>query len=120
MYVCFGEPWAHNLCLWMTTPGNNCGTSRRTTTRHHILERNCLRFQITCSLYLRHYDGPTIHGCCTAAGETPLPSSANAQWLYQQDNTRPHTACISQRALEGVQMLPWPPFSPDLSPIEYI
>ncbi|UYV68251.1 hypothetical protein LAZ67_5003618, partial [Cordylochernes scorpioides] len=40
--------------------------------------------------------------------------------LYQQDNVRPHTACISQQALQDVQMLPWPPYSPDLSPIEHV
>ncbi|UYV69241.1 hypothetical protein LAZ67_6002959 [Cordylochernes scorpioides] len=40
--------------------------------------------------------------------------------LYQQDNTRPHTARISQQALQYVQMLPWPPYSPDLSPIEHV
>ncbi|UYV65947.1 hypothetical protein LAZ67_3005966 [Cordylochernes scorpioides] len=40
--------------------------------------------------------------------------------LYQQDNARPHTARISQQALQDVQMLPWPPYSPDLSPIEYV
>ncbi|UYV77619.1 hypothetical protein LAZ67_15001751 [Cordylochernes scorpioides] len=40
--------------------------------------------------------------------------------LYQQDNARPHTARISQQALQDVQMLPWPPYSPDLSPIEHI
>ncbi|UYV63635.1 hypothetical protein LAZ67_2005108 [Cordylochernes scorpioides] len=40
--------------------------------------------------------------------------------LYQQDNARPHTARISQQALQGVQMLPWPPYSPDLSPIEHV
>ncbi|UYV68873.1 hypothetical protein LAZ67_6001392 [Cordylochernes scorpioides] len=40
--------------------------------------------------------------------------------LYQQDNARPHTACISQQALQDVQMLPWPPYSPDLSPIEHV
>ncbi|UYV72225.1 hypothetical protein LAZ67_9002243 [Cordylochernes scorpioides] len=39
--------------------------------------------------------------------------------LYQQDNARPHTARISQQALQDVQMLPWPPYSPDLSPIEH-
>ncbi|UYV84923.1 hypothetical protein LAZ67_X004023 [Cordylochernes scorpioides] len=46
------------------------------------------------------------------------------QWvpnaLYQQDNARPHTARISQQALQDVQMLPWPPYSPDLSPIEHV
>ena len=40
--------------------------------------------------------------------------------LYQQDNARPHTARISQHALQGVQLLPCPPVSPDLSPIEHI
>ncbi|UYV84232.1 hypothetical protein LAZ67_X001610 [Cordylochernes scorpioides] len=40
--------------------------------------------------------------------------------IYQQDNARPHTARISQQALQDVQMLPWPPYSPDLSPIEHV
>ncbi|UYV84070.1 hypothetical protein LAZ67_X001061, partial [Cordylochernes scorpioides] len=40
--------------------------------------------------------------------------------LYQQDNARPHTARISQQALQDVQMLPWLPYSPDLSPIEHV
>ncbi|UYV64486.1 hypothetical protein LAZ67_3000928, partial [Cordylochernes scorpioides] len=40
--------------------------------------------------------------------------------LYQQDNARPHTARISQQALQDVQMLPWPQYSPDLSPIEHV
>ncbi|UYV82311.1 hypothetical protein LAZ67_21001679 [Cordylochernes scorpioides] len=40
--------------------------------------------------------------------------------LYQQDNARQHTARISQQALQDVQMLPWPPYSPDLSPIEHV
>ncbi|UYV82109.1 hypothetical protein LAZ67_21000883 [Cordylochernes scorpioides] len=40
--------------------------------------------------------------------------------LYQQDNARPHTARLSQQALQDVQMLPWPPYSPELSPIEHV
>ncbi|UYV81243.1 K02A2.6-like [Cordylochernes scorpioides] len=40
--------------------------------------------------------------------------------LYQQDNARPHTVRISQQALQDVQMLPWPPYSPELSPIEHV
>ncbi|UYV83457.1 hypothetical protein LAZ67_23001097 [Cordylochernes scorpioides] len=40
--------------------------------------------------------------------------------LYQQDNARPHTARISQQVLQDVEMLPWPPYSPDLSPIEHV
>ncbi|UYV83250.1 Transposase [Cordylochernes scorpioides] len=40
--------------------------------------------------------------------------------LRPQDNARPHTARITQQALQYVQMLPWPPYSPDLSPIEHV
>ncbi|UYV70845.1 Transposase [Cordylochernes scorpioides] len=40
--------------------------------------------------------------------------------LYLQDNARPHTARISQQALQDIQMFPWPPYSPDLSPIEHV
>ncbi|KFM71571.1 hypothetical protein X975_16085, partial [Stegodyphus mimosarum] len=40
--------------------------------------------------------------------------------IFQQDNVRPHSARICQYALQGIQMFPWPPYSPDLSPIEYV
>ncbi|GFV91073.1 transposable element Tc1 transposase [Trichonephila clavipes] len=40
--------------------------------------------------------------------------------IFQQDDGRPRTARISQHALRGVQMLPWPAYSPDLSPIEHV
>ncbi|GFV90503.1 transposable element Tc1 transposase [Trichonephila clavipes] len=40
--------------------------------------------------------------------------------IFQQDNTHPHTARIFQHALRGVQMLQWPAYSPDLSPIEHV
>ncbi|GBO20096.1 hypothetical protein AVEN_178686-1 [Araneus ventricosus] len=40
--------------------------------------------------------------------------------VFQQDNARPHTAAVSQRALQGVDILPWPARSPDLSPIEHV
>ncbi|GFT89176.1 transposable element Tc1 transposase [Trichonephila clavipes] len=40
--------------------------------------------------------------------------------IFQQDNAHPHTDRISQHALRGVQMLPRPAYSPDLSPIEHV
>lgn len=45
---------------------------------------------------------------------------ANA--MFQQDNARPHIARISVDHLEqaNVRILPWPPRSPDLSPIEHV
>ncbi|GFT39630.1 transposable element Tcb1 transposase [Trichonephila clavipes] len=38
--------------------------------------------------------------------------------ILQQDNSRPHTAKVSQDCLRTVTNLPWPARSPDLSPIE--
>ncbi|KFM64088.1 Transposable element Tcb1 transposase, partial [Stegodyphus mimosarum] len=40
--------------------------------------------------------------------------------IFQRDNARPHSARICQHALQGIQMLPWPPYSPDLSSIEHV
>ncbi|KFM57178.1 Transposable element Tcb1 transposase, partial [Stegodyphus mimosarum] len=39
---------------------------------------------------------------------------------FQQDNARPHSARICQHALRCIQMLPWLPYFPDLSAIEYV
>ena len=41
---------------------------------------------------------------------------------YQQDNARPHSARITTAFLgdQNVNVLPWPAFSPDLSPIEHL
>lgn len=40
----------------------------------------------------------------------------------QQDNARPHAARFTQDFLQaqGVDVLPWPAYSPDLSPIEHL
>ena len=42
--------------------------------------------------------------------------------VIQQDNTRPHTARITRENMqqENVEVLPWPAYSPDLSPIEHL
>ncbi|GFX02869.1 transposable element Tcb1 transposase [Trichonephila clavipes] len=40
--------------------------------------------------------------------------------IFQQDNTRLHTARVSQDCLRTVTTLPWTARSPDLSPIEHI
>ncbi|UYV82472.1 hypothetical protein LAZ67_21002364 [Cordylochernes scorpioides] len=67
----------------------------------------------------RHYDGPRYVDDVLRPVTLPyLQGVPNA--LYQQDNARPHTARISQQALQDVQILPWPPYSPDLSPIEHV
>ena len=42
--------------------------------------------------------------------------------LFQQDNARPHIARRTRVFLQeaGVNVLPWPPRSPDLNPIEHV
>ena len=40
--------------------------------------------------------------------------------FFQLDNAHPHTAAMMQHALRGVQQLPWPARTPDLSPIKYV
>ena len=42
--------------------------------------------------------------------------------IFQQDNARPHVARANMEYLAAneVEVLPWPAFSPDLSPIEHV
>ena len=42
--------------------------------------------------------------------------------VSQQDNARPHTARVTREYMqhENVEVLPWPAYSPDLSPIEHM
>ena len=51
-----------------------------------------------------------------------LPLLAAPAHVLQQDNARPHTACITQNFLtaNNINTLPWPSLSPDLNPIEHI
>ncbi|GFU10392.1 transposable element Tc1 transposase [Trichonephila clavipes] len=40
--------------------------------------------------------------------------------VFQQDNGRPHTTVVTQRAVQSVNKLPSPTRSPVLSPIEHM
>ena len=42
--------------------------------------------------------------------------------VFQQDNARPHEARVTCHFLlaQGVNVLPWPAYSPDLSPVEHL
>ncbi|GFT39619.1 transposable element Tcb2 transposase [Trichonephila clavipes] len=40
--------------------------------------------------------------------------------IFQQDNSRPHTARVAQEFLHYFQSFPWPPRSSDLSPVEHV
>lgn len=51
-----------------------------------------------------------------------VPYTRQYDLTLQQDNARPHAARYTQAFLtqEGVDVMPWPPYSPDLSPIEHL
>jgi hypothetical protein len=53
----------------------------------------------------------------TASYQKHFPSG---MWYFQQDNDKKHHALIVQEWLfsKGIQCLDWPPYSPDLNPIE--
>jgi transposase len=51
-----------------------------------------------------------------------LPAMTLRRKVFQHDNARPHTtrATVDFLANQNVTVLPWPPKSPDVSPIEHL
>lgn len=51
-----------------------------------------------------------------------VPLARERNLIFQQDNARPHVARANMEYLAAseVEVLPWPAFSPDLSPIEHV
>lgn len=82
--------------------------SHHAATRHHVLWRIYVRFQVTSSPYLRHYACPTIHVWYVAACVTPLPSGVSNA-LYQTDNARSH-ALASVNVRFNVHIVFWPAY----------
>jgi transposase len=64
--------------------------------------------------------GAIIKACL----EEQLPTIASPGSIFQQDNARTHTARVVQQWLRpwaeenGIELLDFPPYSPDLNPIE--
>ena len=51
-----------------------------------------------------------------------MPFIRRHHLMFQHDNARPHVARICTQFLEAenVPVLPWPAYSPDMSPIEHV
>ena len=51
-----------------------------------------------------------------------IPFVQQHHLIFQQDNARPHVARVCQDFLanHNINPLDWPPYSPDLSPIEHL
>ncbi len=56
----------------------------------------------------------------TAVLQEYLPTILDADSIFMHDNARPHTAKLMQKWLKdnAVEVMEWPPYSPDLNPIE--
>ena len=48
--------------------------------------------------------------------------NAHPDWTLMHDNARPHVARIYQQLLadNNIRVLDWPPYSPDMNPIEHV
>ena len=46
----------------------------------------------------------------------------NGPGIFQHDNARPHTACVTTQALaqNSVKVLPWPALPLDMNPIDHV
>ncbi|GFT52936.1 transposable element Tcb2 transposase [Trichonephila clavipes] len=89
---------------------NSLGTIAYDSRSPLIVIRGKLTGQRYVDDILRPHVGPFLNG---------LPGA-----ILQQDNARPHTARVVQDFLissrRHFQTLPWPPRSPDLSPVEHV
>ena len=72
-----------------------------------------IRGNLTAARYINEVLQPTL---------IPFLTTHPAIQTFQQDNARPHTARVMAGFLERnhVDVLPWPAYSPDLSPIEHL
>ncbi|CAH1958983.1 unnamed protein product [Acanthoscelides obtectus] len=76
--------------------------------------------------HVHHTVGVMVWGAIAYGSRSPLifiRGNMNAQHpTFQQDNARPHVARVTIDFFQhnDVTLLPWPPRSPDLSPIEHV
>ncbi|CAM4712222.1 unnamed protein product [Leuciscus chuanchicus] len=99
---------------------NGVSTSSRFSFGMFIFTANSTKLYLHCAVHLCLLSSnrcSTVHPFMTVV----FPGGSG---LYQQDNAPCHTAHIVQEWLEEhgaeFKMLPWPPNSPDLNPIEHL
>ena len=63
-----------------------------------------------------------IRYCDTILSPVVVPFVQQNNLFFQQDNARDHVAraCCEYLAANNIHVLEWPPYSPDLSPIEHL
>ncbi|GFV31441.1 transposable element Tcb1 transposase [Trichonephila clavipes] len=90
---------------WMVWGGISIG--RRTDL--HIIRNGILTGRRYADEMLRHH-------------VIPYAGAIGDSFVFQDDNTRPHTARLVENMLEAetIQRMEWPAYSPDLNPIEHV
>ena len=123
----YGRVWVHSLsrrwstsCVpmsWRTLCQRLCcRTGSVWGWLRYGLGRHCSRDKITVDYCCGHRYRDEI--LCPVA--VPLVQQRNL--ILQQDNARPHVARVCQDFLANNNIAPlaWPPYSPDLTPIEHM
>jgi hypothetical protein len=94
--------------------------------RIRVYRRRNERFSSSCVQEVNSYDGDSVMTAVRYRDEilqTHLMHVFDRQSeLFQQDNSRPHTARLTMDYLEqnNINVLPWPSKSVDLNPIEHL
>ena len=67
---------------------------------------------MNAQVYLRDIPQPVV---------TPIDQNHDADFILVDDNARPHRARIVEEYLHEatIERMEWPPFSPDMNPIEH-
>ncbi|GFX30240.1 DDE_3 domain-containing protein [Trichonephila clavipes] len=67
-------------------------------------------------------DRPHLSGCILKQNVRLFRGAMDAEFLFRDDNARPHRANIVDECLqsEDITRMDWPAYSPDLNPIEHV
>ncbi|GFV54056.1 transposable element Tc1 transposase [Trichonephila clavipes] len=92
-----------------------------TNTRSYGLGCRSISWMITIATNCGQYEQYPIHKRSFTALRYSFPCKDCQGAVFQQDNARPHVAKTVKSYLDSqqVQLLPWPAYSPDMSPIEH-
>ncbi|CAH1964740.1 unnamed protein product [Acanthoscelides obtectus] len=114
--------WCRQRSLW-DQEWNSMHDGRARVRRRRGERRNP---QFFVERHVHHTVGVMVWGAIAYGSRSPLifiRGNMNAQHpTFQQDNARPHVARVTIDFFQhnDVTLLPWPPRSPDLSPIEHV
>ena len=113
----------HNMCMAWTWWASSYGVHLPTTLRPHLRLHGVGSISYNSQSHLVFLQGKVNSADYIAQIANPvlLPFTWQAgDVLFQHDNAHPHMAAKTQHAPHGIQQLPWPARSPDLSPIEHV